>query len=135
MHAEVFMDFITTPETLAAGLPFSLAVAVGDVLHLSGQIGNVPGRLELVPGGIEAETRQMMRNIEAILAIRGLAFRHLISCTVMLADIAEWGRFNAVYLGYFDPARLPARSAFATAGLALGARVEMACLASLGGSL
>ena len=127
------MDFVTTPETRAAGLPFSLAVAVGHTLHLSGQIGNVPGRLELVSGGIEAETYQMMRNIEAILSLRGLGFRHLISCTVMLADIAEWNAFNHVYLGYFDPERLPARSAFATAGLALGARVEMACLAWLGG--
>lgn len=127
------MDFVTTPETRTVGLPFSLAVAVGGVLHLSGQIGNVPGRLELVSGGIEAETHQMMSNIEAILALRGLGFQHVFSCSVMLADIAEWGAFNAVYLGYFDPARLPARSAFATAGLALGARVEMACLASLEG--
>lgn len=71
------MDFITTPETRAAGAPLCLAVAVSGVLHRSGQIGNVPGTLELGPGGIEAETRQLMGNIDAILALRGLRFRHV----------------------------------------------------------
>ena len=125
------MEFITTTETREAGLPFSLAVEHGDVLYLSGQLGNRPGMMELVPGGIEPETHQMIENIASILALRGLGLRHIFKCVVMLADIADWQAFNKVYLGYFDPERLPVRSAFATKGLALGAAVEMECCASL----
>lgn len=125
------MELITTTETRAAGMPFSLAVQHGDVLYLSGQLGNRPDTMELVPGGIASETHQMMENIASILALRGLGLRHVFKCVVMLADIADWEAFNKVYLGYFDPERLPVRSAFATNGLALGAAVEMECHASV----
>ena len=59
------LEFHSSPAAKAAGLPFSQAVRVGDVLYLSGALGNVPGKMELVPGGIEAETRQTMENIAA----------------------------------------------------------------------
>lgn len=111
-------------------LPFSEAVMVGDLLYLSGQIGNLPGKPELAPGGIEAEARQTMENIGAVLAANGSSFAKVVKCTVMLADIADWPAFNKVYVGYFS-APYPARSAFATSGLALGARVEVECLARL----
>jgi reactive intermediate/imine deaminase len=124
-------EFINSPGARAAGLPFSQAVRVGEVLYLSGSIGNVPGTTELAPGGIEAETRQAMDNIGAVLAENGLGFDDVFKCTVMLADMAEWSRFNAVYVAYFEPDRLPARSAFGAAGLALGARVELECLAHI----
>lgn len=124
------MQFINSPAAKAAGLPFSQAVRVGDVLYLSGAIGHPIGKQELVPGGIEAETRQMMDNIGAVLKESGLTFSNVFKCTVMLADMGKWGDFNRVYLEYFDPARLPARSAFGANGLALGAAVEMECCAS-----
>ena len=124
-------EFINSPAARAAGLPFSQAVRVGEVLYLSGAVGNLPGTAELVPGGIEAETRQAMDNIGAVLQENGLAFDDVFKCTVMLADMADWPRFNAVYLTYFRPDRLPARSAFGAAGLALGARVELECLAHI----
>jgi reactive intermediate/imine deaminase len=111
-------------------LPFSEAVIVGDLLYLSGQIGNKPGRPELVPGGIEAEARQVMDNIGAVLTANGSSFDKVVKCTVMLADIKDWPTFNAAYVTYFKPP-YPARSAFATTGLALGARVEVECLARL----
>lgn len=126
------MAFYTTVQAKAAGLPFSLAVRVGDVLYLSGALGNVPGKLELVPGGIEAETRQTMENIGAVLQAHGLTFADIFKCTVMLADMSKWADFNRVYLEYFDPDRLPARSAFGAAGLALGAQVELECCARFG---
>jgi reactive intermediate/imine deaminase len=126
------MEFCTSPEAKAAGLPFSLAVRVGDVLYLSGALGNVPGKLELVPGGLEAETRQTMANIGAVLKANGLTLDDVFKCTVMLADMTEWAAFNRVYLSYFKPDRLPARSAFGARGLALGARVELECLAHVG---
>jgi 2-iminobutanoate/2-iminopropanoate deaminase len=112
-------------------LPFSAAVQVGEVLYLSGQIGALPdGSL---PDGIEAQARQAMANVGAVLAEAGLGFGDVFHCLVMLADMDEWQAFNRVYLEHFDPERLPARSAFAAAGLALGARVEIECKAYAGG--
>lgn len=123
------MEFLSSHYTRAAGLPFSDAVRVGEVLYLSGQLGNVPGKLELVAGGIEGETRQMMANISLVLNASGLNFDDVFKCTVMLADMRQWAAFNAVYCPYFKPDRLPARSAFGASGLALGAAVEMECWA------
>lgn len=109
-------------------LPFSEAVIVGDLVYLSGQVGNKPGKPELVAGGISAEARQAMANIGTVLAANGSSFDKIIKCTVMLADIGDWPAFNKVYASYFR-GRYPARSAFATSGLALGARVEIECIA------
>ena len=127
------MQFYTSPEAKAAKLPFSLAVRVGDILYLSGALGNLPGTRNLVAGGIEAETRQTMDNIGAVLTANGLSFDDVFKCTVMLADMAQWEAFNNIYVGYFKPDRLPARSAFGASGLALGARVELECWAYAGG--
>ena len=126
------MEFYTSAEARAAGLPFSLAVRAGDVLYLSGALGNVPGKLELVPGGLEAETRQTMANIGAVLRANALTFDDVFKCTVMLADMKDWPAFNTVYLAYFKPYRLPARSAFGASALALNARVELECWAYVG---
>jgi 2-iminobutanoate/2-iminopropanoate deaminase len=126
------MEFFTSPAAQAAKLPFSQAVRVGDVLYLSGALGNIPGKLELVPGGMEAQARQTMENIRAVLKDNGLSFRDVFKCTVMLADMSRWGDFNKIYVTYFDPDRLPARSAFGTNGLALGAEVEVECVAYAG---
>lgn len=124
-------EYLSSPEHRALELPFSEAVRVGDLLFLSGQIGNPPAALHVVPGGIEAETRQMMDNIAATLARYGSGFDRVVKCTVFLADMAEWPAFNRVYASYFGR-NLPARSALAAAGLALNARVEMECVAWVG---
>jgi len=126
------LEFINSAEARAVGLPFSQAVRVGDVLYLSGALGNRPGTLELVPGGMEAEARQTMENIGAVLRQNGLRFADVFKCTVMLADMSKWAEFNKVYVSYFDPDRLPARSAFGANGLALGALVELECCAYIG---
>jgi 2-iminobutanoate/2-iminopropanoate deaminase len=126
------MEFFTSPAAKAAKLPFSQAVRVGDVLYLSGALGNVPGTRELVPGGMEAQARQTMENIRAVLKDNGLSFGDVFKCTVMLADMSRWDDFNKIYVTYFDPERLPTRSAFGTNGLALGAEVELECWAHIG---
>jgi reactive intermediate/imine deaminase len=126
------MQFINSQAAKAAKLPFSQAVRVGDVLYLSGALGNVPGKMEIVPGGMEAEARQTMENIAAVLKENGLIFDDVFKCTVMMADMSKWGDFNKVYLTYFKPDRLPARSAFGANGLALGAQVEVECMAHIG---
>ena len=113
----------------AADLPFSEGVRHGNTLYLSGQIGVKPGTLELVPGGIDAEARQVMTNIRSSLEAHGLSMASVVKCTVMLADMKEWGRFNTIYAGFFE-APMPARSALGANGLALGARVEVECIAA-----
>ncbi len=113
-----------------AVLPFAEAVQWGDTLYLSGQLGTLPGSLGLAPGGIAAETRQLMQNIRDVLERRGSNLQSVIKCTVFLADMSEWSQFNEVYREFF-PHQLPARSALGANGLALGARVEMECLAAV----
>lgn len=113
----------------ARALPFSEAVQVGNMLYLSGQLGtDSSGRL--VPGGISAETRQALTNIGAVLERRGSSMDQVVKCTAMLADIGEWAAMNEVYVTFF-PSHRPARSAFGTNGLALGARLELECMAAL----
>jgi 2-iminobutanoate/2-iminopropanoate deaminase len=113
-----------------ASLPFPEGTAAGGFVFLSGQLGNVPGTLTLVEGGIEAEARQTLENIASILRGQGLGLDKLVRCTVMLADMAEWPAFNAVYSAFFAGVPMPARSAFGCSGLALGARVEIECTAA-----
>ena len=115
---------------LPASLPFCEGTASGGFVFLSGQLGNVPGTLTLVEGGIEAEARQALANIRTALQAQGLDLDRLLRCTVMLADMAEWPAFNAVYAAFFAGHPLPARSAFGCNGLALGARVEIECTAA-----
>jgi len=113
---------------LPPNLPFSPARWAGDLLFVSGQIGNVPGKLELVPGGIQAETRQALQNLRAILEDHEATMDDVVKCTVMMADISEWGAMNEVYVKAFHPP-YPARSALGANGLALGARTEIECVA------
>lgn len=111
--------------------PFSPAVRVGDLILLSGQIGtDASANGGLVVGGIEAETRQTLDNIKRTLEAVGSGMDKVVKCTVMMADMAEWDRMNVVYRSYFAADRLPARSAFGATALALGARVEIECIAT-----
>lgn len=111
--------------------PFSPAVRVGDVLFLSGQIGtDASASGALIVGGIEAETRQTLENIRRTVEAVGSSMDKIVKCTVMMADMAEWDRMNVVYREFFPEGRLPARSAFGASGLALGARVEIECIAT-----
>lgn len=107
--------------------PFSPAVRVGSMLYLAGQIGT-DSTGQVVKGGIEAETRQTMQNIADVLAKTGSSMDRVVKCTAMLADMREWPAMNAVYATFF-PVNKPARSALGANGLALGARVEIECLA------
>jgi reactive intermediate/imine deaminase len=123
------IHFYNSSAAAAAKLPFSQAVRVGDILYLSGAIGVLPGKMELAPGGIEPEAKQMMENIGDILKANGLTFDDVFKCTAMLADMSKWGAFNKIYVTYFKPEQLPARSALGANGLALGAQVELECWA------
>jgi 2-iminobutanoate/2-iminopropanoate deaminase len=111
------------------GLPFSPAVRVGHMVYLSGQLGTLPGTRQLVDTGIAAQTRQALENINAVLTAAGSSLSRVVKCTVFLADIRDYASMNEVYATFFakDP---PARSTVAGSGLALGARIEIDCLAT-----
>ena len=125
------LEFLNSGKVLAGDLPFSEAVRLGDTLYLSGQVGIAPGTLTLVPGGVRAEARQALENIRTVLEAHGRTTADLVKCTVMLADIGDWPAFNEVWRAFLKKP-YPARSALGASGLALGARVEVDCIASAG---
>lgn len=117
------------PSETLKGYPFSESVRVGNLILLSGQIGtDASGKL--VSGGITAETKQTLDNIKHALERQGSSLDNVVKCTVMIADIKEWGEMNKVYVTYFNK-NLPARSALGANGLALGAKVEIECIATV----
>ena len=122
---------VIQPPGTGVGLPFSAAVRVGNMLYLSGQIGNVPGTRQLADTGITGQVRQALENIKATLGYAGSSLERVVKCTVFLVDIKDYAAMNAVYVTYF-PKDPPARSTIAASGLALGAKVEIECLATVG---
>jgi 2-iminobutanoate/2-iminopropanoate deaminase len=122
------VEHLDSGKVLPEGLPFSEAVRVGNTLYLSGQIGVRPGTLDIVEGGMAAQARQTLENVKTTLEAHGYSMRDVVKCTVMLLDMSEWGAFNEIYTSYFSPP-YPARSAFGTSGLAVGARLELECIA------
>ena len=128
MAGEVEVEYYPVRTDLQ--LPFSEAVRVGHMLYLSGQLGYDAKSSRLVEGGIEAETRQTMENIKEVLERHGSSLAEVVKCTVFLADIQEWAAMNSVYITYF-PGNPPARSALGSSGLALGARTEIECMATV----
>ena len=121
------VEYIQAPGAEELSLPFSTAVRVDNTLYLSGNIGNLPGTLSLAEGGIQGETRQVMENIKAALALADATMADIVKCTVFIEEMTDWPAMNEVYVTYFD--KPPARSAVGADGLALGALVEIECIA------
>lgn len=113
------------------GLPFSSAVQVGNVIYLSGAIGVLPGTRQLVDTGVVKQTQQALENIKAVLSYAGSSMERVFKCTVFLTNIRDFDDMNRVYTTFF-PKDPPARSTVAGSGLALGAKVEIECLATAG---
>ena len=124
------VERIGEPSINGQRLPFPSAIRVGDMLYLSGQIGNRPDGT--LPETLDGQARQAMDNIGAVLKSAGLGFGDLVKCTVMIDDIKQWADFNKVYVTYFPDGKFPARSAFGADGLALGALLEVECVAYAG---
>jgi len=124
------VKYLQMPGMEGRNLPFSSAVRAGNTLYLSGNLGNIPGTMDLAEGGITGETRQTMENISAVLQQFGSSMDEVVKCTVFLADMAEWGAMNEVYKTFFK--NPPARSALGVNGLALNGRVEIECIAVTG---
>ena len=113
----------------AAVGPYSQAVSDGGLAFLSGQIALDPDTGNLVDGGIEAQTKQIMANLQAVLADLGLDFSHVLKATIYLTDIANFKQVNAVYEACLEGVK-PARATVGVASLPLGAEVEIEMIAS-----
>ena len=122
------VEYINSQENIDSGYPFSEAVIVDNIVYLSGKVGRLPSG-ELIKGGIEAETTQTLKNIESVLRRIDLTKDDIFKCTCMLVDIKDWPKMSKAYKSFFERENLPARSAFAGSGLALGAKIEIECLA------
>ncbi len=119
---------IATDKAPAAVGPYSQAVRLGDFIFTAGQLGIVPGTGEFAGPDIEAQTRQALENLKAVLEAGGSCLEHVVKTTVFLQDIGEFARMNAVYAEFF-PESPPARSAVQVAALPLGGRVEIEAVA------
>jgi len=125
---------VSTAKAPAAVGPYSQAIIVDRFVYTAGQVGLDPGTGKLVAGGLEAETRQALANLAAILDAAGGGLDRVIKTTVFLADMRDFPAMNAVYAEAFREHR-PARSTIQAAALPLGARVEIEAVGHLAGSL
>tara|TARA_B100001109_G_C18809003_1_gene448716 strand:+ start:731 stop:1198 length:468 start_codon:yes stop_codon:yes gene_type:complete len=126
---KIKIDYYSSKETKELDFPFSDATIVNNIIYVAGQVGNLPGTNKVVEGGIRAETRQTMENIETVLTAVGSSLDKVFKCTCMLSDIGDWGIMSEEYKKFFDKEKKPSRSAFAGTGLALGAKIEIECWA------
>jgi 2-iminobutanoate/2-iminopropanoate deaminase len=121
-------EIIATEKAPAAVGPYSQAVRVGDLIYTAGQLGIVPATKQFAGPDIEAQTRQALENLKAVLEAAGSCLEHAVKNTVFLADMGEFARMNAVYAEFFAK-NPPARSAVQVAALPLGGRVEIEAVA------
>ncbi|MFC4720752.1 RidA family protein [Geojedonia litorea] len=120
--------FHESHETSRLNAPFSDAVETNGLLFLTGQIGKDHKSGNLVEGGIKAETKQVIENIQAVLQHHNLELENVVKCTVILKDINDFALFNEVYVKYFI--KKPARTTFAASGLAGNASIEIDVIAA-----
>ncbi|TKR76847.1 hypothetical protein L596_017924 [Steinernema carpocapsae] len=120
---------VFSAESPDTGLPFSQAMKVGNFVFLSGVIGNCPNTGKVVSGGVEAEAHQALKNMGTVLSAAGIGYEHVVDCTVLLVDIADFAKVNAIYAQYFKKP-YPARACFAVAALPMGARFEIKAVAA-----
>lgn len=111
--------------------PYSQAMQVNGFLFTAGQVALHPETGQVVDGGIEAQTRQVLNNLTAVLAAAGGSLANVVKTTVFMQDLGEFAAMNAIYAEYFS-VNPPARSTVQVAGLPRGAKVEIECVAVLG---
>ena len=130
MYTTEGKKIVSTEKAPKAIGPYSQAILAEDLIFTAGQIGLDPGTMELVEGGIEAQTRQVLTNLKHVLESADSGLRFVIKTTVFLQDMGDFARMNAVYAEFF-PENPPARSTVQVAALPKGALVEIECVARL----
>lgn len=116
-----------------AGLPYSPGILSGGTLYLSGSLGRDPATAKLVPGGIEAETRQIIMNQREVLRAAGMDLEDVVSVTAFITDFKDFEAYNKVYREFF-PKDPPARATVGVSALNIGAKVELQMIAAKGGA-
>ena len=122
-------NIITTDKAPAPLGPYNQAVLVNDTLYLSGQIPLIPGSMKLVEGDLEAETKQVMQNLKAVLEQAGMNFENVVKTSIFLSDMNNFNAVNEVYGAYFDHATAPARETVEVANLPKFVRIEISMVA------
>jgi 2-iminobutanoate/2-iminopropanoate deaminase len=120
---------IITSDAPAPIGPYNQAVLVGNTLYTSGQIALNPATMELVLDDIETETKQVMKNMKAVLAAAEMTFENVVKTTIFIMDMNDFAKINSVYGSYFDEATAPARETVQVAGLPKGVNVEISMIA------
>lgn len=108
--------------------PYSQAVRTDNMVYTAGQIGLDPATMEIVSGGVEAETRQVLTNLEQVLEAAGSGLNYVVKTTVFLRDMGDFPKMNAIYAEFFSE-NPPARSTVAVASLPKGVAVEIEAIA------
>ncbi len=119
---------VQTDKAPKATGPLSQAIVAGGFVYCSGQLPVDPATGKVVPGGIEEQTRQVLKNLQAILEASGSSLDHVVKCTVLMTDLTEFAAMNKVYAEFFK-APCPARATFQIGALALGVKIEIDCIA------
>ena len=117
-------EIISSPKLPQVNAPYSIGVRTGNLVFTAGQLGLHPETKQLVEGGIEAETRQALENLKAILEAAGSSLENVIKTTIFVRDLADFAQLNAIYAQYFT-SNYPARTTVQAAALPLGAAVEI----------
>ncbi len=120
---------ITTDKAPAPLGPYNQAVLANDTLYLSGQIPLIPDTMELVEGDLEAETKQVMQNLKAVLEEAEMSFENVVKTSIFLSDMNNFTAVNQVYGAYFDDATAPARETVEVANLPKFVRIEISMIA------
>ena len=123
-------EVIATEKAPAALGPYSQAIKAGNTIYVSGQIGIVPGTKDFASPDVEGQTDQVLKNMGAILEAAGASYKDVVKTTILLADIGDFAKVNAIYAKYFTE-KPPARATFAVKDLPLAARVEIEATAVL----
>jgi reactive intermediate/imine deaminase len=117
-------QIIQSADAPAAIGPYSQAVRAGDTLYMSGQIPLDPKTMQIVDGGIEAQTRQVFANLRAVAAAAGATLNDIVKLTILMTDLSEFAQVNEIMAAHFD-APYPARATYQVAALPRGARIEV----------
>ena len=128
MYTSEGKKIIVTEKAPKAIGPYSQAIRLEELVFTAGQVGFNPTTMEIVEGGIEAQTRQVLTNLKNVLESANSGLNFVVKTTVFLQDMGDFARMNAVYAEFF-PENPPARSTVAVAALPKGALVEIECVA------
>ncbi len=128
MYTSEGKKIVSTEKAPKAIGPYSQAILIEKLVFTAGQVGLDPASMELVEGGVEAQTRQVLTNLKHVLESADSGLNYVVKTTVFLQDMADFAKMNAIYAEFF-PENPPARSTVQVAGLPKGALVEIECVA------